>query len=128
MLEMFQADRLNADWLAMRALLHPEARLESLAAPGFVLTADELIEAIQGAMSHGIYSVTSWRLEPLSEHAAIAVGRVRYRVAPAGFTDESRVWLASERDKLIWRMRIFSDRSHATVCLSANGLGLGLAL
>jgi predicted ABC-type ATPase len=89
LLVSFQADRLAEDWQAMRALLHHESRLESLAAPGFVLSADELIEAIQGAMAHGVYAVKTWDAEYLSQHSAIAVGRVRYRVGKVGFVDES---------------------------------------
>jgi hypothetical protein len=126
LLARFQADRLTQDWPAMRALLHPAARLESLAAPGFVLSADELIEAIREATAHGIYAVKAWNVELLTQHAALAVGRVRYSVGETGFTDEPHVWLASEQDGLIWRMRVFNERREVVDCLATEGLSLGL--
>lgn len=110
----------------MRSLLHSESRLESLAAPGAVLSPDKLVEAIRGAMSDGVYAVKSWDIELLTRHAALTLGRVRYRTGVGGFTDESRVWLTSERDGLIWRMRIFNDRESAIDCLEKPGLGLRL--
>lgn len=110
----------------MRALLHPAARLESLAAPGLVLSPDELVEAIRGAAAQGIYAVKTWDIEILTEHAAIAAGRVRYAVGKVGFTDESRVWLTTEQDDLIWRMRIPRNRREAINWLKEEGLPLGL--
>lgn len=122
----FQSKRLKQDWLAMRSLLHPEARLESLAAPGLVLSPDELIAAIQGATRRGIYTVTGWRVEPLGHRAGLADSRVRYRFGPGGFTDEGRSFLATELDGLIWRMRVFAGRHDSIGCFGEHGLGLGL--
>ena len=127
LLEEFQESRLKKNWSAMRELLHSEARLESLAAVGSVLSADELVEAVRGATAHGLYAVKKWRVESLGQHAALADGRIRYQVQPGAITDEPRVWISTERDGLIWRMRIFRDRDAATGCIRAHGLTLGLA-
>jgi hypothetical protein len=126
LLEMFQSDRLEQDWAAMRALLHDESRLESLAAVGRVLLADELVEAIQTASADKVYVVKAWRVEALGQRAGIAEGRVRYRHGAGGFTDEPRVWVATERDRRIWRMRIFRNRHDAIRCFAEHGLNLEL--
>jgi hypothetical protein len=126
LVEEFQTTRLKDDWPAMRSLLHPDSRLESLAAVGRVLSAEQLVEAVKGASRDGLYSVRAWDVEPLEQRAALASGRVRYRVGPGAITDEARVWVSSERDGLIWRMRIFRDRGSAARCLDENGLSLGL--
>jgi hypothetical protein len=126
LLEEFQAMRLTKDWQAMRALLHASSRLESLAAPGLVLSADGLIEAIRGATEHGIYAVKSWQVEPLGQRAGLVDGRVRYRYGRRGFTDEHRVWVSTERDGLIWRMRVFHDRRSSLRCFGEGSLDLGL--
>jgi class 3 adenylate cyclase len=123
---MFQSDRLRQDWQSMRALLHEASRLESLAAVGRVLTPDELVEAIQTASADRVYAVKTWRVEALGQRAGIADGRVRYRLGPGGFTDESRVWVATERDQQIWRMRIFRNRRDAIRCFGEHGLDLEL--
>ena len=126
LLEMFQSDRLEQDWAAMRALLHDASRLESLAAVGRVLTPDELVDAIQTASADKVYVVKTWRVEALGQRAGIADGRVRYRHGAGGFTDEPRAWVATERDQRIWRMRIFRSRHDAIRCFGEHGLDLGL--
>lgn len=126
LLDRFQTDRLNQDWSAMRNLLHPQAQLESLAAPGDVLTAQQLVAAIRAAMSRGMYSVRNWHVELLDPKTGLADGRVRYRVDRTGITDEARVWVSSERESLIWRMRIFRTRELALTCYRENGPDLGL--
>jgi hypothetical protein len=126
LLDDFQDHRLSGNWSAMRALLHPHARLESLAAPGEVLSPQELVAAIQTAMGHGLYTVRNWAVELLDPHTAIADGRVRYRVGASGLTDEARVWVSSERDGLIWRMRIVRSREEVLAYHRDNGLDLGL--
>ena len=110
----------------MRALLHDASRLESLAAVDRVLSPDELVEAIQRASADEVYAVKTWRVELLGESAGLADGRVRYRYGHGGFTDEPRVWVATERDRQIWRMRIFRDRQAALSCCAEHGLDLGL--
>src|SRR5579862_9773709 len=100
LLDHFQDHRLSGDWQAMLALLHPQARLESLAAPGAVLSPQELVTAIESAMTRGLYTVRNWAVELLDPHTAIADGRVRYRVGATGVTDEPRVWVSSDRDGL----------------------------
>jgi hypothetical protein len=57
-------------------------------------------------MNYGFYTVRTWRVELLRNTAGLAEGRVRYRVSPAAIIDEARTWVATERDGLIWRMRI----------------------
>ena len=94
--------------------------------PSLVLSADELIDAIRLATLRGIYNVKTWRIESLSLHAAMAFGRVRYSIGKVGFTDEARVWLASERDGQIWRMRIFNERKSSIDCLRRDDLALGV--
>jgi hypothetical protein len=126
LLEDFQQSRVDRQWATMRELLHPEARLESLAAVGSVLTADELVEAIRNAVAHGLYSVRKWRVEALGPRVALADGRVRYQFESGGITDEHRSWAATEHEGLIWRMRIFEERSGAVACATDHGLDLGL--
>ena len=107
-------------------LLHPEARLESLAAGGRVLTAQEAVNAIEAATKGRLYLVKAWYPRAIGPKAGLAVARVRYRVGPTGFTDERRVWIATEQHGLIWRMRIFHTPREAITCLRDNGLTLGL--
>jgi hypothetical protein len=126
LLDDFQEYRLSGDWSAMLGLLHPQARLESLAAPGTVLSPQELVAAIQSAMTRGLYTVKNWAVELLDPHTAIADGRVRYRIGATGITDESRVWVSSERDGLIWRMRILRTREEVLARHRDTGLDLGL--
>jgi hypothetical protein len=126
LLESFQATRLNKDWPGMTRLLHPESRLESLAAVGRVLTGSELIEVVQRAVAHGPYTVTTWRVEALGASAALAHGRVRYQLPQGAITDEARIWVATERDELIWRMRIFRTSDEALACYRQNSVGLGI--
>jgi len=126
LLDDFQAYRLSRNWSAMLRLLHPQARLESLAAPGAVLSPQELVAAIETAMTRGLYSVRNWAVELLDPHTAIADGRVRYWVGKAAITDEARVWVSSERDGLIWRMRILRTREEVLARHSDTGLDLGL--
>jgi hypothetical protein len=73
--------------------LHPEARLESLVLVGSVLTADQLVEAVQGAMAHGLYAVKKWRVEAVGPRVGLAEGRVRYQVAAGSIMDEHRSWV-----------------------------------
>ncbi len=110
----------------MRRLLHPQARLESLAAPGAVLSPQELVAAIESAMTRGMYTVRNWAVELLDAHTAIADGRVRYRTSATGITDEGRVWVSSERDGLIWRMRILATRAEVLGRHRDTGIDLGL--
>jgi hypothetical protein len=126
LLKEFQATRLTRDWPAMRALLHRDAKLESLAAPGKLLSAGELVQAIRTATLRGLYAVTTWRVEPARPKTAFAEARVRYETTPHAFTDEARTFLASELDGLIWRMRIFQDKPAAENCLKANNGNLGI--
>jgi hypothetical protein len=126
LLDDFQEYRLSGNWSAMLRLLHPQARLESLAAPGAVLSPEELVAAIQSAMTRGLYTVKNWAVELLDPHTAIADGRVRYRVGPTGISDEARVWVSSERGGLIWRMRILRTRAEVIACHRDAGLDLGL--
>jgi hypothetical protein len=126
LLDDFQDCRLSGDWPGMKRLLHPQARLESLAAPGAVLSPQELVAAIRSAMGHGLYTVRNWAVELLDPHTALADGRVRYRVGATGITDEPRVWVSSERDALIWRMRIVRTREEVLAYHRETGLDLGL--
>jgi hypothetical protein len=96
LLDDFQAYRLSRNWSAMLRLLHPQARLESLAAPGAVLSPQQLVAAIETAMTRGLYSVRNWAVELLDPHTAMADGRVRYWVGKAAITDEARVWVSSD--------------------------------
>jgi hypothetical protein len=73
----------------MRALLHPTGRLESLAAAGRVLSADELVQANQAATLRGLYSVRGWRVELARPQMGRAETRVRYEATPGAFTDEA---------------------------------------
>ncbi len=126
LLDDFQDYRLSGNWSAMRRLLHPQARLESLAAPGAVLSPEELVAAIEAAMTRGLYTVRNWAVELLDPHTAIADGRVRYRVGASGISDEGRVWVSSERDGLIWRMRILFTREEVLGRHRDSGIDLGL--
>jgi hypothetical protein len=126
LLEEFQATRLKSDWAAMGRLLHSEARLESLAALGSVLIGGELVQVVQRAMAHGLYTVTTWHVEALLPSAALADGRVRYQLPRGALTDEPRIWVATERDELIWRMRIFRTRDEALACYRRDGVDLGI--
>jgi hypothetical protein len=126
LLEDFQTSRLTRDWPAMRALLHPAARLESLAAVGEVLSAAELVQAIRTASLRGLYAVKSWRVDLIRPQIGLAEARVRYESTPGAITDEPRRFLASDQDGLIWRMRIFHDLESAQRCLRENGVHLGL--
>ena len=126
LLDDFQDYRLNGNWPAMLRLLHPQARLESLAAPGAVLSPRELVAAIESAMTRGLYTVRNWAVELLDPHTAIAGGRVRYRIGKTGITDEPRVWVSSERDGLIWRMRILVTREQVLDRHRETGIDLGL--
>jgi hypothetical protein len=126
MLDDFQDYRMSGNWSAMLRLLHPQARLESLAAPGAVLSPPELVAAIESAMTRGLYTVRNWAVELLDPHTALAGGRVRYRIGTTGITDEGRVWVSSERDGLIWRMRILATREEVLVHYRETGIDLGL--
>ena len=126
LLDDFQDYRLSGNWPGMLSLLHPEARLESLAAPGAVLSPQELVAAIETAMTRRLYTVNNWAVELLDQHTAIADGRVRYRIGATGITDEARVWVSSERDGLIWRMRILRTRDEVLARHRDTGLDLGL--
>ena len=126
LLDDFQDYRLSGNWSAMLRLLHPQARLESLAAPGAVLSPEELVAAIESAMTRGLYTVRNWAVELLDPHTAIANGRVRYRIGETGITDEARVWVSSERDGLIWRMRILTTREQVLTRYRETGIDLGL--
>jgi hypothetical protein len=126
LLDKFQETRLRKDWPAMRALLHSEARLESLAAVGSVLSADELVEAIRSASVRGLYTVKTWNVELARPKTGLAESRVRCEARRGSITDEARIWLATELDGLIWRMRIFHGRPDAESCLKENSIDLGL--
>ena len=123
---MFQSYRLKQDWEAMRTLLHDASRLESLAAVGRVLSPDELVTAIKIASADHVYAVKIWQVEALGPRAGLADGRVRYRHGRGGFTDEVRVWVATEQDQRISRMRVFRTRQDAIRCFAEHGLDLGL--
>jgi len=109
----------------MQTLIHPAGRLESLAAVGQVLSNVEVVDAIEAAARRGLYAVPAWEPVLVGPHIGLVDSRVRYRVGPNGITDEHRWWLASERDELIWRMRVFGDRATA---LSFNNGELDLGL
>jgi aminoglycoside phosphotransferase (APT) family kinase protein len=115
-------------WDEMRECFHDEARIESVAAGG-VLGPAETVDAVRAAFDEGIYSMSDWELEQLGDpDAALAWAGVRHRPAgsPARISDATIYWLVTGRDGLVWRVRIFRDRSSALSHLARTGHSLGL--
>jgi hypothetical protein len=100
------------DLVALRALVHPEAEIQMALLHNELAHGPEgLEEALRAATF--IHAPRMDRIEPVDEHAAIMVGRVRYALEGGGFGDRAAAWLSVLRDGLIWRVRLYPDVSAA---------------
>jgi hypothetical protein len=92
----------------LKALVHPEAEIQMALLRDDVARGPDGLEEALRAASH-LHAPRMDRIEPIDEHAAILVGRVRYPLDGGGFADRPAAWLDVLRDGLIWRVRLFSD-------------------
>jgi hypothetical protein len=100
------------DLAGLRALVHPEAEIQMALLHNDVARGPDGLEQALRAATY-IHSPRMDRIEPLDEHAAILVGRVRYPLEGGGFGDRAAAWLSVLRDGLIWRVHIYADVSAA---------------
>jgi hypothetical protein len=109
----------------LRACFHDEAVIESIASGGLALGPDETAEAIQRALSDGIYSIRGWQYEELEAELVLCGTAARHRMPNGGVIDHTVVRLMVGRDGLIWRVKMFERREQAVAYLERHGGELG---
>lgn len=110
----------------MRACFADAALVESVASDGRVLSADETVSAIEAAFSDGVYAIGDWQYEQLLPEVVLSWTGARHRVDERGMRDETVYRLVSGRDGLMWRVKLFRNRSDALAHLDSHGPDLGL--
>lgn len=118
-------DRARLD--EMRACLHDEAVLETVASNGRALGPDRAVDTIRRALQHDrFYLEGPWVYDELESEIVLTGIPVRGRL-PSGLLRRYRVHrLTSGSGGLIWRQRICGSRSEALACLDQHGSDLGL--
>jgi hypothetical protein len=128
-IEKLQRAHQDRAWRDMRECFHDEALIESVAA-GKALGPDETVAAIRSAFADGIYAMSDWTIEPLPDNPNIVIAwagvRHRARDGTGRISDATVYWLVSGRDGLMWRVRIFGDRTTTLQQLERHGPTLGL--
>jgi hypothetical protein len=103
----------------LRTLVHPEAEIQMVLLHGEVARGPEGLEAALRDATY-LHSPQMEHIEPIDEHAAILVGRVRYALEGGGFGDRAAAWLDVLRDGLIWRVLVFPDAEQARQAYEAE--------
>jgi hypothetical protein len=103
----------------LRELVHPEAEIQMVLLHGDVARGPEGLERALRDATY-LHSPHMERIEPIDEHAAILVGRVRYPLEGGGFGDRAAAWLDVLRDGLIWRVLVFPDVEQAREAYEAE--------
>jgi hypothetical protein len=105
----------------LRACFHDDAVIESIASGGLPLGPDETAEAIQRALTDGIYSIRGWQYEELEPELVLCGTAARHRMPNGGVIDHTVVRLMVGRDGLIWRVKMFERREQALEYLQTHG-------
>jgi hypothetical protein len=107
------------DEAAVRALTHPDARLEMAMAGGDTIEGRDAVVEILKLAWEGVHSLRIDELHPVDDKSVIIVGRSRYPTPGGGFADSGLVWLCEYEDGMIIRQRLFntlSDAQGALLC------------
>jgi len=110
----------------MRACFADAALVESVASDGQVLGADDTVNAIAEAFSDGVYAIGDWQYEQLLPEVVLSWTGARHRADEGGMRDETVYRLISGQDGLMWRVKLFRNRTDALAHLASHGTDLGL--
>ena len=110
----------------MRACFHDQALIESVASDGRALGADETAQALQRALTDGVYAIGDWEYEEITPDVVLSSTGARHRLVDEGMRDGT-VWrLIVGRAGLMWRVKLFGNRHDALAHLRRYGADLGL--
>ncbi len=110
----------------MRACLHDDALIESIASDGVALGPDETVEAIRLAYADGVYEIGDWQIEEIAPDVVLWWTGARHRLPDQRMRDEKVCRLTVAKDGLMWRVKLFRLRDLALDHLERHGPGLGL--
>ncbi|HJU47303.1 MAG TPA: nuclear transport factor 2 family protein [Gaiellaceae bacterium] len=114
------------DWDQLRALFHPDARLETQAGGAAMLSGEETLRTLQQALRDGLYEPRVHEFTALDDRAVLLRGSARYRRPEGGFADTTRCWLYVFDGGLLHRSRLFGDASQAREAYAELGPSLGV--
>lgn len=114
------------DWIGLRSLCHPEARLVTPLSGGVALSVDEAIDALRMEIEASNYAAFHYYVDDLDEHAAVAVGAFRL-TEPSGFYESSHVcWVVTFVEGLLFRQQLFDSLEEGQRAYRELGVELGL--
>ena len=116
----------SRDWLAMRALYHPDALIITVTGGPDPLTPNDVIAELERASDDFVYLVTADDTIAVDDHAAIVTGRMRRRLPERGFEDAAHVWLLTVREGLVYRQAVYHDAAEALAAYKSQGICLGM--
>ena len=122
----FELAHTRRSFEAMRACLHDDALIESVASDGLALGPDQTVEAIRRAFDDGVYEIGDWEYDEVEPDVVLLWTGARHRLPDRRMRDERVCRLAVGKDGLMWRVKLFRRRNEALAHLEAYGPGLGL--
>jgi hypothetical protein len=109
----------RGDLEAIAELVHPEAEVESVAAPGRVLRGRaEYLEAIRSTFD-SVWLQKVERVESMSDTLALTVATIRYPLPEGGHGVGRYCWLDEVREGMLWRVKLFATPEQARAAIRA---------
>jgi hypothetical protein len=126
-LQLWDAAKTTLRLDEMRACLHDQAVMETVASEWRAVGADEAVDRIRAALLRDpLYLEGVWFYDEVAPEVVLTAMPVRERSAGGGVRQHGVYRLTSGSGGLIWRQRLFTSREQAVGCLREEGPSLGL--
>ncbi len=121
LLERVRAAADAGDWVQLRRLCHPDARLVLRITEGRALSVDEALDVLLSEVDAGEPEPVHYYTDNLDESAVVALGSIVRRG-----NQKHLCWLLTFVDGLVYRQALFSSLSDAQAAYAEFGVGLGM--
>jgi hypothetical protein len=117
----------DRDWDGLRALFHPNARIQLVITKNVAVSTDQAIETLQREVTESEFERWPSPAEALDDPgAALVTGSVRFRSDSGTWSHESRAWVYVAKDDLIYRWTYAQNSEAAKRAYAESGPGLGI--